>query len=122
MSKFILSFITLVCYFAFGMGSLEARQIYAPDATVRTTTAIENQLGFNSSYHDDESNLAYKRARYYSPNKGRFISRDPMGYVDGLSMYAGYFAEAFNLDPTGYAAVKEYSVHGSCLSGSHILP
>ena len=27
----------------------------------------------------------------YSDSLGRFVSRDPMGYVDGMSMYGGYF-------------------------------
>ena len=39
--------------------------------------------------------------RMYDPEIGRFISRDPLGYVDGMSMYNAYFAEKFALDPTG---------------------
>ena len=101
MKKYILTILGIISYFTFGITSLEAREIYAPDGTTRTTTTVENQLGFNSSYHDDESNLVYKRARYYSSNQGRFISRDPLGYVDGTSLYAGYFGAGFNLDPMG---------------------
>lgn len=40
-------------------------------------------------------------ARYYSSEQGRFISRDPVGYVDGQSLYAGYFAQKFARDPSG---------------------
>ena len=32
---------------------------------------------------------------------GRFISRDPKGYVDGMSLYNGYFAEVMWIDPMG---------------------
>ena len=32
---------------------------------------------------------------------GRSISRAPLGYVDGMSSYNGYFAERFMLDPEG---------------------
>ena len=46
-------------------------------------------------------NLWYFRARYFSDELGRFISRDPLGYVDGMSLYGGYFAEDFGLDPSG---------------------
>ena len=41
------------------------------------------------------------RARYYSDELGRFISRYPMGYVDDMSLYAGYFAQRFAVDPSG---------------------
>ena len=39
--------------------------------------------------------------RMFDPEVGRFISRDPLGYVDGMSLYNAYFAERFSLDPTG---------------------
>lgn len=31
------------------------------------------------------------RARYYDGNTGEFASQDPLGYVDGMSLYRGYF-------------------------------
>jgi len=43
--------------------------------------------------------------RMFDPEMGRFISRDPLGYVDGMSLYNGYFAEGFNLDPLGEAEI-----------------
>ena len=91
----------LLAYFVFGVTDLQAREIYAPDGTPRVTSAIENQLGFNSSYHDEESGLVYKRARYYSENQGRFISRDPIGYIDGESLYTAYAMSRFSTDSTG---------------------
>ena len=42
----------------------------------------------------------YFRARYYSPQLGQFISRDPLGYVDGMSQYRAYFVPG-GTDPTG---------------------
>ena len=41
------------------------------------------------------------RARYFDTNLGRFISRDPLGYVDGMGLYNGYFAQKFGMDPKG---------------------
>ena len=32
---------------------------------------------------------------------GRFVSRDPLGYVDGFGLYNAYFAQMFWLDPSG---------------------
>lgn len=40
--------------------------------------------------------------RYYDSDYGRFVSRDPIGYVDGMSLYNAYFAERFASDPTGF--------------------
>ena len=42
----------------------------------------------------------YFRARYYSPQLGQFISRDPLGYVDGMSQYRAYFVPN-GMDPRG---------------------
>jgi len=47
-----------------------------------------------------ETGLFYARARMYSAGLGRFSSRDPYGYIDGLNLYEGYFAPNL-LDPSG---------------------
>ena len=44
--------------------------------------------------------LMYFRARYYDPATGEFISRDPLEYVDGMSLYRGYFVPG-GVDPFG---------------------
>ena len=49
---------------------------------------------YNNSYtytgrrYDEESGLYYYRNRMYSAELGRFISKDPKGYVDGMNLYA----------------------------------
>ncbi len=43
----------------------------------------------------------YFRYRTYSPSTGMFFTRDPLGYVDGSSLYSGYFAAALGADPMG---------------------
>jgi hypothetical protein len=40
------------------------------------------------------------RARYYDPLTGEFISPDPLEYVDGMSLYRGYFV-ILSVDPDG---------------------
>ena len=42
----------------------------------------------------------YFRARYYDTNTGEFLSRDPLEYVDGMSLYRGYFVPD-SIDPYG---------------------
>jgi len=44
--------------------------------------------------------------RMFDANQGRFLSRDAQGYVDGMSLYNGYFAEKMMLDPTGRQATE----------------
>ena len=69
----------------------------------RSTSAYGNALGFTGRHLDSETGLYYFRARYYDTEQGRFISRDPAGYVDGLGLYNGYFATRFMMDPSGLA-------------------
>ena len=57
---------------------------------------------FTSREWDAESGLHYFRARYYDEASGRFLQRDPIGYSDGLNLYAGYFSPS-STDPTGSA-------------------
>ena len=57
------------------------------------------------------------RARFYHAELGRFISRDPIGYVDGMSLYRAYFAPNY-LDPSGgevciRCSCKRRSIHGT---------
>ena len=49
----------------------------------------------------DNRTRAKYRARYFDTEMGRFISRDPLGYVDGYSLYTGYFGSKFGMDPSG---------------------
>ncbi len=42
------------------------------------------------------------RARTYDPRRGRFLQRDPAGFVDGTSLYEGFGGNPLvNLDPYG---------------------
>jgi len=64
------------------------------------------QKGFCGMYLDKETGLYYARFRMYSPTLGRFISRDPIGYIDGMSLYAGYFVPNYT-DPSGLGLAEE---------------
>lgn len=72
----------------------------ADGVTVRSASSYGNQYGFTGRYLDKETGLWYFRARYYSGSLGRFVSRDPAGYVDGYLLYGGYFIPNA-LDPFG---------------------
>lgn len=45
-----------------------------------------NPYMFTGRRYDDEIGLYYYRARYYSPEIGRFLQTDPTGYEDGLNL------------------------------------
>jgi RHS repeat-associated protein len=42
---------------------------------------------FTGREWDAECSLYHYRARTYSPMLGRFLTRDPLGYVDGMNLY-----------------------------------
>ncbi len=71
---------------------------------VRATSALSNPFQYTGRYADSTLNLYYFRARYYSPTLGRFLSRDPLGYVDGMSLYRAYFVPG-KIDPLGLSFV-----------------
>gem|GEM_PF-4890066 len=48
---------------------------------------IANNILFSGKRYDSASGLYYFGARYYDASSGRFISRDPMGYIDGPNEY-----------------------------------
>ncbi|MBX3417067.1 MAG: RHS repeat-associated core domain-containing protein [Pirellulaceae bacterium] len=65
--------------------------IMAANGTLRTTSLYNNRYTYTGREWDPDFNLYHFRARLYDPIAGRFITRDPLGYVDGMSLYRGYF-------------------------------
>ncbi len=57
-------------------------------------------LRFRGQYHDPETGLHYNRFRYYAPQWGRYLTRDPLTFVAGTNHYL--YAEA---DPINNADV-----------------
>lgn len=47
----------------------------------------DNPIRFSTKYTDEETGLVAFEFRYYDPQKGRFINRDPIGEAGGLNLY-----------------------------------
>ena len=65
--------------------------------------------GHQGLLHDEESGLVYNRARTLHAGLGRFAQRDPLGYHDGLSLFAYEQSNPFaNFDPSGKCVVERF--------------
>ena len=76
----------------------------------QTNPSVADSLTFTGREYDSETGLFYFRARYYSPDLGRFISEDPIGF-DSCDDNIYRFTEN---SPTGYTdpsgtTLKEYT-------------
>ncbi len=76
------------------------------------------EVGHQGLFHDEEfgaqGGLIYNRARTLYPRMGRFMQRDPLGYVDGMNMYASYYALGSQLDPYGLDTDPRGADGGCC--------
>jgi RHS repeat-associated protein len=73
-------------------------------ASVRTVAGapVTSNLRFPGQYFDEETGLHYNDRRYYDPQTGRYITRDPLGFGGGSNLYAYAAHSPTNLtDPTG---------------------
>jgi len=68
--------------------------------TVLARSSVNWNRGFTGYIADQESGLLHARARQFSPTQGRFVGRDALGHIDGVSLYEAYFVPQ-GLDPTG---------------------
>lgn len=89
-------------------GALEWRQHYTPFGYALTSPAANDNLaGFTGHIKDKATGLNYMQARYYDPTIGRFLSVDPVTFMDTedprmFNRYAYTFNDPVNLiDPDG---------------------
>jgi RHS repeat-associated protein len=83
--------------------------LYRPFGEVHAITgSASNNLRFPGQYFLMEAGLHYNWHRHYDPTLGRYLQPDPLGFVDGPSVY-GYarLAPLQYIDPDG-----RFIVHG----------
>jgi RHS repeat-associated protein len=67
---------------------------------------------FAGQPYETTSDLYYSRARMRNPRLGRFNQPDPIGYGDGMNMYAYVGGDPVNYtDPSGTCMLLTYSMH-----------
>jgi len=76
--------------YATGTGTVVARFEYDPfGGTVReeVPAGVDLPFRFSSKYEEAEWGVYYYGYRYYSPEVGRWLSRDPVGSRGGVNLY-----------------------------------
>ena len=68
-------------------------------------SSLGNRFMFTGREFDEETGLYYYRARHYSPVIGRFLERDPLGYIDdNINLYTYVGNNPLNwVDPYGWS-------------------
>jgi RHS repeat-associated protein len=87
----------LEMYSTDAMGRVKAFDAAATAKAAPTATTVL----FTGRVFDVETGLYYFRARYFDSELGVFISRDPLGFVDGQSVYQGWFGIRCQYDAEG---------------------
>jgi RHS repeat-associated protein len=75
---------------------------------------VRNSIGYCGYIFNEDSGLYTVRFRTYSPTLGRWLERDPAGYVDGANTYAYLNSGPIgSVDPTGLfdAAAHYYGTY-----------
>jgi RHS repeat-associated protein len=81
-------------------------EVVAEWSGIETASMLGNPFLYTGQPYDADVGLYYYRARYYDPNEGRFLSRDPIGVWGDTSnlgnAYAYVMDDPINLrDPSG---------------------
>ncbi|WP_370468265.1 RHS repeat-associated core domain-containing protein [Parvularcula maris] len=78
------------------------RYRYDDDGNRDTEADEAGRFGYTGQMRIHGTSLWHYKARAYSPRLGRFLQTDPIGYGDGLNMYAYVGGDAVNRrDPSG---------------------
>ncbi len=56
---------------------------------------------YQGQYEDEETGMYYNRFRYYSPEEGAYVNKDPIGVVGGYALYSYVKDTNEWIDPSG---------------------
>ena len=93
-------------------GTIEAHYEYDPygnSVLESGALASSNPYRFSTKYLDDEFNLYYYGYRYYDPEIGRWLNKDPLGERGGTNLYSFVLNNPLNdIDPYGLEGLPEW--------------
>jgi len=70
-------------------GNIVAKYEYSLSGKLTVSNdTVNNPFRFSLEYFDEETELVYYNFRYYSPDLGRWLNRDPLGESGGFNLYA----------------------------------
>ncbi len=90
---------------------------YTPFGKLKSETeTVSNPFKFSSEYFDNETNLVYYNYRYYNPEHGKWLKRDPIAEQGGYNLYGFVNNNSINhIDELGQAL---YAVDGTWTKAS----
>ena len=100
-------------------GNVVAHYEYSPFGSLTKVTgdyAVNNPFRFSSEYFDKETGLVYYNYRYYDPELGRWISRDPIEEQGGFNLYGMIENNPlYGWDAKGYAIETIWDICNVCI-------
>jgi RHS repeat-associated protein len=78
--------------------------------TITTNGNINQPYTYTSREYDAETGMYFYRARYYDPKAGRFVTKDPIGFVGGDVNLYGYVLNnpVRGVDPLGLKVTSRW--------------
>ncbi|MFT9057573.1 MAG: RHS repeat-associated core domain-containing protein, partial [Ethanoligenens sp.] len=95
--------------------------------SLKDSVGLQNPLRYRGYYYDTETGLYYLQSRYYTPEWGRFISKDDNQYHEGgTGVAANLYAYAnnnpvMNVDPDGHRSRIQYLFNAIAQIGSLVF-
>ena len=89
---------------------------------VTRTGNTTNPFGYKGAvgYHtNEETHDVYVRNRTYEPAAGRWLSADPLGFIDGPNLFRAYFVPS-HIDPSGLLIRFDFTPVGEKKCGQRL--
>jgi RHS repeat-associated protein len=102
----------------------EAKEVISKAAG---SAGFKNPIRFQGQYFDHETGLHYNRYRYYDPETGRFISKDPIGFSGGWNVFTYVsdpveWVDLLGLSPSSTLNKALNGSVGDKMDAHHIIP